>query len=462
MNLLLNPLRRLTIENFQGHKKTVIEFAPGGQLTVIIGPSRSGKTSIIRALRWLFYNQPAGVAVPDAKAKENNEETGYCRLGASIIRVTGEFESGETVIRERTRATNRYKIIRPGATEPLVLEGFGTGVPLEVQEITGIQSIKIGDMDPIMLNLSEQLDGPFLGNKSITAPGRAKILGKLAGTEEVDLAGTETGRDLYRRNQDEKRLETEIKSLGEQLQEFEWLAEMELRISRLDLLMEKLKTDRERIIRFKELKDRLARIESGMDQSREIIARWAALPQAEAAAMKVERMAERLRSMCSLQEKNALHKYNKRSCLQVINRYKILLPGLETGVAATEFAYTRRGKFQGLQVRYAQVTSGINHCNLILKKVGQIDLATAATKKAEELHTRRETLVGALTKLSSIDAQKAKLFQTVVFYDVRIPELQQQYDDELAALDICPNCGRPDICPGCGEKIEKSKLKEAI
>ena len=73
--------------------------------------------------------------------------------------------------------------------------------------------------------------------------------------------------------------------------------------------------------------------------------------------------------------------------------------------------------------------------------------------KVAELQERWEKLFSVPAKLNGIESQREKLFKTVVFYDVRIPELQEQYIEELAAAKICPTCG---------QKIEKTKLKEAI
>ena len=49
-------VRRITLENFQSHKHTEMEFGP--ELNVIVGPSDSGKSAIIRALKWVMYNEP--------------------------------------------------------------------------------------------------------------------------------------------------------------------------------------------------------------------------------------------------------------------------------------------------------------------------------------------------------------------------------------------------------------------
>lgn len=51
-------LEQLFIQNYQTHHKFKIDFDPA--VTCIIGPNGSGKTAILRALRWVCTNQPGG------------------------------------------------------------------------------------------------------------------------------------------------------------------------------------------------------------------------------------------------------------------------------------------------------------------------------------------------------------------------------------------------------------------
>ena len=48
-------LKRVRLENFQSHKNSIIDFDRG--LNVIVGPSDSGKSAIIRAIKWALYNE---------------------------------------------------------------------------------------------------------------------------------------------------------------------------------------------------------------------------------------------------------------------------------------------------------------------------------------------------------------------------------------------------------------------
>ena len=51
-------LKRIRIKNFQKHDKLDIEFSPN--VTTIVGSSDSGKSAIVRALRWACLNKPNG------------------------------------------------------------------------------------------------------------------------------------------------------------------------------------------------------------------------------------------------------------------------------------------------------------------------------------------------------------------------------------------------------------------
>lgn len=252
----MNPIFNVTIENFQSHKVTQITPARAGQMTVITGPSDAGKTAIIRALRWLLYNVPQG--------------TDFIRHGASFARVTAEYASGHKVIRERSRSGyNRYIIVTPDG-ERQKFEGFGNNVPLEVQQITGVSPVVIGDME-FNLNLAEQLDGPFLG-KSVSAGARAKVLGKLAGTEEVDHAARTLGTDLYRKRQEEKRLATEAQELEEKIQAYSYLEHLGDAIAVINSLFQQLKTDIELLNKLKQIAADIQKTRELADKKARIIA----------------------------------------------------------------------------------------------------------------------------------------------------------------------------------------------
>ena len=225
-------LKSIRLNNFQSHRNTLINLSGLGNLTVITGPSDSGKSSIIRALRLVYYNVPQGI--------------GFIFNAEDRCSVLLTYEDGTTVERIRSRGgINRYVV--NGQT----LEGFGTGVPLEVQQATGIRKLEIGDQS-FLLNLSEQLDGPFLG-KSVSGPARAKVLGKLAGTEEIDYAGKQVGTDLYRANRMQEVLEKNIELLQADIEEFHWIYPRDRAVTSAETLLADTRSKVAHISKLREL-----------------------------------------------------------------------------------------------------------------------------------------------------------------------------------------------------------------
>ncbi len=149
-------IHSIRLQNFQSHKDTHLEFLPG--VNVIIGPSRHGKTAIIRALRWVMENRPAG------------DEFKSHWAGKEPTIVSIKLTSGEEIIRSKSDSLNSYLL----NGESFI--GFGQDVPKPVAEIL--------NLDPI--NTQYQFDQPFL---LFDSPGAvARYLNQVVHLEKIDTA----------------------------------------------------------------------------------------------------------------------------------------------------------------------------------------------------------------------------------------------------------------------------------
>lgn len=173
-------LEKLTMTNFQAHKKTEIKFTPG--VNVIVGPSDRGKSSIIRALQLIFFNRPGGKA--------------YIRHGAKECRVDLEMASGDILSRVRTKSKNYYQV---NDNDPL--KAPGRDVPPEITNVCNMQEI----------NFQGQHDSPFMLAETAGECGR--MLNKC-----VDLTAIDTvlnGLNTKKRNASNK-LEASVEAIGAQ------------------------------------------------------------------------------------------------------------------------------------------------------------------------------------------------------------------------------------------------------
>lgn len=198
-------IARMHIKGFQSHEDSLIEFGPG--LNAIIGSSDSGKSSIIRALRFALYNEPRGAD--------------FIRHGATTAEVNVEFSDGSFLKRKRTQASaGSYIIGAPDGTETEI-KGFANQLPVDIPNTHQMPRIQLTKDLEATLSIGYQMDGPFLIGES---PGtRAAIIGKLAGVDLVDGAMREIGKEVLAGTKEMKRLQQEYANTASQLTSYSGL-----------------------------------------------------------------------------------------------------------------------------------------------------------------------------------------------------------------------------------------------
>lgn len=211
-------ITKLILENFQSHKYSELVF--NGGMNVIIGPSDSGKSAIIRALKWVLYNEPSG----DYFIRENENQCS----------VTIYISDGFILKRYRTRSKNGYSLTYPNGEE-LTFEGIGNSVPNEIVETIGIQKIQLDSDESASINIGEQLEGPFLLSEKTST--RANAIGRLVGVNILDDAIKETVKDIKNINSKKKNLEESLDNINNELVNFNYLDQL---ISTYDELKDKL------------------------------------------------------------------------------------------------------------------------------------------------------------------------------------------------------------------------------
>lgn len=240
MTQKIRNIKSIIIKNFQSHRKTILNLDDG--VNVVVGPSDVGKTAILRAIGWVFFNEPSGDA--------------FIRLGEKEASVEIKYNDGFSVKRIRNKSFNGYHINHPDYDEVKKLSGFGSGVPDEVMDITGVRKFQITDDLNSSITYQTQLEGAFLLSQS--KDKKAKAIGAISNVNIIDRAlklGKSYSKD-YRRIVKES--EDEIESIDEKLKEFE----------NLDIEKESLKNiDKiyNEVIQLTEKKDELIRFKNKLD-----------------------------------------------------------------------------------------------------------------------------------------------------------------------------------------------------
>lgn len=146
------PIERLQIRNFRTHEKLDIDFSP--LVNSIIGRNAIGKSTIIRAIRWVVRNKPAGDSVINWDA-----DKAAVRLIINKNKIT----------RTRGKNINTYRLYK---NKPY--KAFRNEVPEDIKKIINLSDI----------NFQGQHEAPFWFSE--TAGEVSRQLNAIVNLEGID------------------------------------------------------------------------------------------------------------------------------------------------------------------------------------------------------------------------------------------------------------------------------------
>jgi len=229
-------IQSLEISNFQSHRQTNLEFDPG--LNIIVGTSDSGKSAILRSLRWVVQNRPSGDSLRSWWG------------GKSLSKIT--FDNGSI---ERIKdKTDEYLI-----NDKTSLKAFGLTVPDEVSALHNFSEI----------NLQAQMDRVFLFDNS---PGEvAAYFNKVAGLDKIDRAQQNVEKEIRSLTADIKYKTADQEKLQTQLEGFDYLEKYEIRFEVLEEMENKKLQLTKNVSKFIKLYNSLVDLENEIEEASEIL-----------------------------------------------------------------------------------------------------------------------------------------------------------------------------------------------
>ena len=179
-------IKNIKIQNFESHKDTYVEFSPG--FNILTGSSNSGKSSLIRAIIWVCFNEPSSNKfVRKDYDSIQSQKSDKKRKQHNIASVEIELSNGYKVIRRRSGnqdstggSANKYILINPDVGETTYNQ-FGYDVPDEIKEVLGFGSVLIGGKKNIV-NYLAQFEPP----RALTYQGNA-LSGIISKLNNLDL-----------------------------------------------------------------------------------------------------------------------------------------------------------------------------------------------------------------------------------------------------------------------------------
>lgn len=170
-----------------------------GKLTMLTGPTSSGKTSVFRAINALLRNDPV---------------TRYITYGEKQLKVKLTLDSGITVEWIKGNGDNSYIVHWPDGRES-TFQKVGNDVPDEVAEVLKLTPIKMEDGNKLSVNVHSQLESPFLVKD--TAPQVAKVFGELTSASKLYAAVSEGNKTVLRNRSLKKTRNGDLELVHDQL-----------------------------------------------------------------------------------------------------------------------------------------------------------------------------------------------------------------------------------------------------
>lgn len=195
-------IKRIELWDFESHEHTVIDdLSPA--LSLFCGESNAGKTSIVRALKLVAYN---------------DFDTKSIRIGAKKCVVLVETERG-TVKVTRGPKDNLWETTRVGQ-KTQYFDKVGVNIVPEAAEIIGLNIVTLGDVS-VPVNIMDQLESHFLlagvGDKDATGSMRAQIVDEISGLSGIEGLIKDVGLDHHRFGRELTETEKKMEEIRKQL-----------------------------------------------------------------------------------------------------------------------------------------------------------------------------------------------------------------------------------------------------
>lgn len=414
-------ISEIMIKGFQSHEDTTIVLRDG--LTAIIGPSDSGKSSIIRALRFALYNEPKGAD--------------FIRQGVTSAEVAVVFSDGSKIRRSRTRSSAGNYEIYDTQGNKTDLKGFSNNIPVDVPNTHQMPYIQLTKDLETTLNIGYQLDKPFLIGES--AGTRAAIIGRLTGVNLVDTATREIGKDILGNSRDLKTHVAALEETERQIEDFNHLPELEKNIAEVSSVISKLEL-LERLL--EELKNTESEWSQSVFNESLLIEQLKTIDSIQQLAPVLMELEQELGMLSELQNVLKEESFINLELCKVEN-----LLHEATVVNKLEQFVTQKDGLEQLQNDIIKVTKEQNVLNQSLKELP--DLEETVIKSLEETHQ-------ALTELRHIRMGMADVQMEIVA--IRKEKRQAQINQEKAEREYIHLLESNGTCPTCNQAIIKGEI----
>lgn len=384
-------ITKIILENFQAHAYTELDFKEG--FNMLVGDSGQGKTSVFRAINWVYENKPSG--------------KGIIRTGSDYAKVTVYLSNGYVITRyveKKKNGKNGYEIIDPDTG---AVEFHNTKILPEVQKLLGFSQLVIDKDLQFNLNFMKQGTGWFLIGDNFPAPQKAKILGSIYGVQYADAVIREFDQEERRVNESIKKTHEDLSKMEEKIGEYDYLLGLEESIKNLEKMLLEIERLEQRKSKIQQLTDKRRQQQAVLSENESILASLKHLPQ-----MKEEFLKVKERELHRNQLEKAIISYGEIKkkhdlTIEVIERTQ-QIERAKKGLKITEELILRKNDIGAKVEKRNTLTTKVKEEDAIILATHQLSDANRYFKNVLQLVSERERVSDKLIRITSLQEKRRK------------------------------------------------------
>ena len=416
-------LEKAELINFESHKNTVIEF-DGKGLNALTGPSDSGKSGIVRAIKFVIQNEPKGAD--------------FIRLGAKRATVRLHFSNKKIIERSRTKTSAGEYIVTDENGVETEFKGFGNNIPMEVLNAHQMPKVELATGVERSLNVAYQLDGHFMLSDSPAS--RASAIGRLTGVHLVDAAIREKSKEMRALTVDTNTAEARIEELNEELTQYEFVDEEEKALQTIKGFIMAAEQLEKKLDNLTSLREQRKKAQLEVTEYTSELLELAHLDEIEPLIHEADALSAKVDFLTELSD-------SYESSTQQMKKAKVIvesidITGVDEKIAEAESMYQRVEEMKLLQDELDSADRSIERYKGSIRAL-DIQTIEELIAQAEQHMVDLQQLKDLKSELDTADAQEE--YERAILNSItdEVQEIEDDMDELLSELgNACPVCNQ--------------------